>query len=57
MSPVPGRSIFITRAPKSARRMAETGPAKNWLKSRTKIPSKGSSGLAILCDINQPFKL
>jgi len=29
ISPTPGRSIFITRAPKSARRIAATGPARN----------------------------
>src|SRR4051812_22109232 len=33
ISPLPGRSIFITCAPISARRNAAEGPDKNWLKS------------------------
>src|SRR5687767_4211293 len=47
MSPVPGRSILITRAPKSASRVAAHGPARNWAKSRTSRPSRGFIGSAV----------
>src|SRR5882724_7821381 len=48
MSPPPGRSILMTRAPKSARRIAALGPARNWLKSRTSNPSSGF--IRIFCE-------
>src|SRR5690242_6277861 len=31
----------MTRAPRSARRNAQEGPARNWLKSRTSNPARG----------------
>src|SRR6185369_1650535 len=40
-SPVPGRSILITRAPRSARRRVAREPERNWLKSITRTPSSG----------------
>src|SRR5882724_3423118 len=40
-SPPSGRSILITRAPRSASRSDADGPARNWLKSITKSPSRG----------------
>src|SRR5438128_1747459 len=41
MSPETGRSILITRAPRSASRVAAHGPARNWAKSSTRRPSSG----------------
>ena len=40
-SPPCGRSILTTRAPRSASRRAQEGPARNWLKSRTSRPARG----------------
>src|SRR5829696_10252322 len=40
-SPPCGRSILTTRAPRSASRRAQDGPARNWLKSRTRSPASG----------------
>src|SRR5829696_2625051 len=40
-SPPCGRSILTTRAPRSASRNAQDGPARNWLKSRTSRPARG----------------
>ena len=40
-SPPSGRSILITRAPRSASRSVADGPARYWQNSRTRIPSSG----------------
>ena len=40
-SPFTGRSILITRAPKSASFNPAEGPAKNWQNSKTINPSNG----------------
>src|SRR3990172_2588096 len=38
-SPRPGRSILMTSAPRSPRNDVHHGPAANWLKSTTRMPS------------------
>src|ERR1700730_13722475 len=40
-SPRPGISILMTSAPKSARFIAQKGPASTRLRSRTRIPRSG----------------
>ena len=42
-SPTPGRSTFMTRAPRSASFRPHKGPERNWLKSTTSSPSRGRS--------------
>src|SRR4029453_16432128 len=42
-SPPPGRSILITRAPRSASRRVQYGPARTRVRSRTVSPSSGRS--------------
>src|SRR6185503_3414193 len=42
-SPVPGLSILITLAPRSANRNPAEGPERYWLNSKTVNPFKGNS--------------
>src|SRR5262249_20360411 len=44
-SPLPGRSIFSTSAPMSARIMVQNGPAMCSVRSRTLTPASGPPGL------------
>src|SRR6056297_3630648 len=41
-SPAPGLSTLMTRAPRSARIVAENGTARTWVRSTTRTPSRGA---------------
>src|SRR3954454_2451809 len=55
-SPVPGRSILITSAPRSPSICADKGPASTRVRSTTLMPESGSAdGLAdVLSDMGVP---
>src|SRR5918999_3748318 len=42
MSPTSARSTLMTSAPKSPRTWVQTGPISTWVKSSTRMPSRGS---------------